>query len=551
MLRIQSISLATPGVQSLKRLQAALRSETFQVLAVSSLLVLSLAVRWPYLIDVPELTDEAIEIGRAVVIADGSRFPLTNYVAFTGPVVHYLLAGVFKLFGASLLTAKITMLLLGSATVVVVYLLGRELTGRLVGLLAAAFLATSSVHALLTSRIVWSHSVTPLLLTLTAWLLVRGLKRGSRVNLCGAAVLAGLTLQSHPTSLLAMPGFALYAAWRDWRLLVSRFGLLLIALVVLGYSNMIYYNITTGFDSISSALEMESTYTRTLPDSSRSYQGRAPEVFRTLFRLPGGDLSGSPNEPLAVPLVAGLSGVLALSGLLLLARRGELLPLLAVASLALLLPIGSAQHENLARQSRYLMPILPLLYIGLASVLAMLLLRVRAPLARGLLVGLVAVLVLVPIYSLTDYVGLALKQGNSNERYLQGLAILRSLAGPGWHPMVDWKLSQERTGGGGNALLSFQLLAQMEKRPIEIFADDYLKIAHQSSRYQDRLLVLSARKPGEMASKLKGSSARAEVVVSPSGSNPYYVYRVVDSTRQFTPRPSNEADNRSPIGFGS
>ena len=55
----------------------------------------------------------------------------------------------------------------------------RELAGRMVGLFAAALLATAGAHVVVTSHVVLSHSLTPLCSTFTLWLLARAVMRGS------------------------------------------------------------------------------------------------------------------------------------------------------------------------------------------------------------------------------------------------------------------------------------------------------------------------------------------------------------------------------------
>lgn len=58
------------------------RPEVIQAALVGSILLLAVAVRWPYLEQIPELTDETIEINRALGISRGEHYPLTSYVAW-------------------------------------------------------------------------------------------------------------------------------------------------------------------------------------------------------------------------------------------------------------------------------------------------------------------------------------------------------------------------------------------------------------------------------------------------------------------------------------
>src|SRR5439155_1059500 len=80
---------------------------------------------------------------------------------------------------------------------------------QVVGLLAALLLAVSGPHILVSSRIAYSNSLTPLFTTVSLWLLQRAIVRSSPVALVGSGFAFGLALQTHLTALAVAPGMGL------------------------------------------------------------------------------------------------------------------------------------------------------------------------------------------------------------------------------------------------------------------------------------------------------------------------------------------------------
>jgi len=117
----------------------------------------------------------------------------------------YLAALPAWLLGLSHWTIKASSAALGLATLPAVYLLGREVHSREVGLYAAAMLAVSHWHVILT-RMGYRLSVMPLLVALALWAWLRARRTGGRhwYALCG--LLVGLGLHSYNAFMVA-PGW--------------------------------------------------------------------------------------------------------------------------------------------------------------------------------------------------------------------------------------------------------------------------------------------------------------------------------------------------------
>jgi 4-amino-4-deoxy-L-arabinose transferase-like glycosyltransferase len=90
---------------------------------------------------------------------------------------YYLAAPFCRLFGLNHTNIKVAASLIGLATLPAVYLLGKELYDREVGLGAAFFLGISRWHIIL-GRVGYRATLVPLMISLTWYFLVRGLKTG-------------------------------------------------------------------------------------------------------------------------------------------------------------------------------------------------------------------------------------------------------------------------------------------------------------------------------------------------------------------------------------
>jgi 4-amino-4-deoxy-L-arabinose transferase-like glycosyltransferase len=115
------------------------------------------------------------------------------------PLYIYLVALSYELLGPGTLQLRLVSAILGVATVAAIYLLGRELHGRVVGLIAAFVLATLFWHVSF-SRLGLRAITLPLLETVAAWLLYRAAQSSSRRCWAAAGLAVGLTLFTYTAS---------------------------------------------------------------------------------------------------------------------------------------------------------------------------------------------------------------------------------------------------------------------------------------------------------------------------------------------------------------
>lgn len=157
----------------------------------------ALALRLPDLTTLPYVIhgDEAWNGLEALRWLNGGVPSLLSTGWYGLPVAGYgLPALVMRFAGANLWGLRLSSVLIGTLSIVLLYALAREFTGRRVAFLAAALLTVSHFHIMFSRMgIHYIHGLAAVLLVL--WLLVRALRRASAVSAVLAAAAMSLSLQ--------------------------------------------------------------------------------------------------------------------------------------------------------------------------------------------------------------------------------------------------------------------------------------------------------------------------------------------------------------------
>jgi 4-amino-4-deoxy-L-arabinose transferase-like glycosyltransferase len=358
--------------------------------------LLSVWLRAQYLTDIPRYTDEINEITPAFDIVRGTSLPLVSGPKHLGSFFDFVLAGTMLVFGRSPDLPRVVVLVASLVTVFLTYGYARTLGGRWAGLIAAGLLAVSAPHILLSSRVAWSASLTPLLGMGAAWTLDLAVSRRRPWLLLAAGLCAGLALQAHPSFMALLPGFGVYALLRARPCLRTPQPYLAGLLFLAACANVVIYNWQSSGGGARSV--------------TQEYPGEGLGAGVYLENV-GAPLHGlvltlaSTVDPTTAPAVADwfplLVTGLSLVALLALARSTTALPLLATLSAVLLLPFVHDDFTPLLK-ARYIMPLVPLVYVAVAVLLA------RLVASRGYLprlVGLGVTLVMVGrmLTSLTQF----------------------------------------------------------------------------------------------------------------------------------------------------
>jgi hypothetical protein len=184
--------------------------------------------------------DEANHLADAYRVMDGViTTPFVSATWSTGTIFHYPLAGLLALRVDPVVAIKLMGIVPGVLSCVFVYLFLRELLGRVAAPIGAALLATSSWH-ILVSRWGYEYALDGLLVVITLYFMVRGLRTRHRFDfaLAGTALGLGLVLtKSAATAPLLIMGVGLFFLWRYGAQAARMFGqhfflLALLALLV-------------------------------------------------------------------------------------------------------------------------------------------------------------------------------------------------------------------------------------------------------------------------------------------------------------------------------
>jgi 4-amino-4-deoxy-L-arabinose transferase-like glycosyltransferase len=517
--------------------------------------VLAGVVRWPHLLMSPQFPSVGDTIMMALDVAEGRAFYLHDAAPYLGAPFIWLLALVYRLAGPSIEATMLLAWALGALTIVPTYLLGREVGGRGGGVIAAAFLATSGAHTVVTSHVPLSHSLTPLVSTTALWLVARAARRaraslrslhvtagdqrdvafealplsrttrggpkggapsfvrglGGGGSLALAGLLAGLALQTHPTSAPLLVGAALGALLTRPGWLRTRWPAVALALVVVGYGSLLAYHLTSRFEIVADVQSKQERYLDADDDAGEEvahgvYLNNLEQVTLATTRLVSGAIAERPTRAdyLLDPWVVATVG-LALGGLVVAARRRQWWLVGAVGLAIFLPPVFSGKYRPIL-DGRYLMPLVPVLFaaIGLAVATAarsvaaggavrragglpsprLALGPARAAAVLLLSVG-TALLAAHPLALLDTFYEDSQEDGFSNALYLRTLHQLEAARQADEAVLLDPLLANVKSTGGGKASSSFTFLLALEHIP-----NEPLDAAGPSADLAGRLAIL-------------------------------------------------------------
>jgi aldose sugar dehydrogenase len=432
-----------------------------ELFTVVGLVLLAAVLRGFYLWDIPRFTDEVREAQIGLSIARGEALPLTNWDPYIGALWNYLLALFFLIGGPSIYAPRAVVMVAGALTVVPAYLLGKSIGGVRVGVLTAILLSSAPVHIAINSHIAWSNCLTPLLTTTGFWLFHGAVSAGRPGLLVWSGASFGLALQTHPSVAMLLPGAVLYGVLtrRSW--LRSPWPYLALALGLVAYANVLVEGVRTDWNVVNAAGRVQAQYAEQEALSVGVYARRLEQLVKLLADSLAGLLTekGALAGPLGDPRAFGLT-VLAGAGLVLVGVKRTWLPLVVVLSMALLLPLVNNRYESTVPKARYLAPLLPMCYVGMALLLTdafdashRWLSSWRQRIARGAVVAIGLLVVGIPFVGLHDYYDQAQREGLTNAPLFRTIeAVQAARERPSERVTLDRSLNQISTLGGGRML---------------------------------------------------------------------------------------------------
>lgn len=301
------------------------RQPSRPLVAVAALVVIGLAAffRLHQLDTIPHglFIDEAQNGLDALSIRRGESFPVfveAGAVKSRGrePMLHYLMAGLFRAHGVSVRSIRLSVALAGIATVALFFLFGERLFGVRVAFVSGILLAVSRWHVTM-SRVGVRAVLTPFWIVLALLALHRLVQRRSfgSALLFGAVVGAGF--YTYPAFWIipgAVVALLLLGAWftpEEWRR--ADLGLVLVAVVSLAVvaAPLIHYAVTKPDYFFARASDLSAD----LRDSSDRYALLLDHLQRGLFMLHfRGDESPMYNIP-GRPFLDALTGIAFVAGL--------------------------------------------------------------------------------------------------------------------------------------------------------------------------------------------------------------------------------------------
>lgn len=345
-------------------------------LPCAALGALALLVRLPGLGEVPGFTDEVQDVLQAVGIVRGEHFPLSHEYgsSYIGAWHSYLVALSLLVGGFDVAAARAVTLLFGVLTVMLTYLLARELQlPRAEAAAAALVLLASGAHILLGSRVVWASCTVPFYTTLAALLVHRTVRLGRSAPALGAGLAAGLGISAHPMAVTVLLPIAVWAVWRARKGYPPAHHHLAVALLgmLLTLAPLVLYNLQSGFGSFRDAAAVGGAYQAAAghPSYVTNLGAMAVEIGQLLSSN-----FGPPASAVTDPIFY-LSYALALAGVVWFATRGVWWPPLAILSMAFVMPLWNPRY-HLVMDGRYVLPALPLLLIGAVGAIGWLARRV-------------------------------------------------------------------------------------------------------------------------------------------------------------------------------
>lgn len=227
------------------------------------------------------------------------------------PLVFAIQHGFFRLLGVSDFAALLPFALAGVASVLMVYLIGRALGGRLVGTTAATLQAVST-FATWSGRIGYLESVVTLFMLLAVWLLLTATRDPRWLPLAGIGL--GLALMTKYSALVLVPTFlAFLVICHRARLADRRLGWAILATGVI-VSPVFVYNLklwqTRGHLDVQLSTLVPAASASATVDWPILFSGARHRLVVTNLRDLGRSLTRASSVPFTLVWLFGLGAML-------------------------------------------------------------------------------------------------------------------------------------------------------------------------------------------------------------------------------------------------
>jgi hypothetical protein len=323
---------------------------------LAGLFLLALAIRFYDLYESPGFF-EGKELQVTLDLVHGTHFPLYNQNPHIGAFANYLIAAFFELFGLHWWIPRAVIVLMGALTIPITFLLGRRLTDARTALLGSIFMAFCMYHALLLSHVPWSNCMSPFFSAASSLCFVKAVQSRKFIWMGWGGLFFGIALQTHPSLVTLLPPIILISLFlgdapirlRIW----SSAPLLALFGAVIGYANMIFYNVAHRMGSVTFGMQYP-TYALQRDPQITTYVRNLKNAGVLMLRLISGGAEVKSLQPFNwLTFTVILAGVMLVSGLIIcLYKKSWALPALFLLPF-LTIPIFNRSYE-LCQFGRYL-----------------------------------------------------------------------------------------------------------------------------------------------------------------------------------------------------
>lgn len=394
-----------------------------------TIFALALMVRIPWLWLVPRYSDELLEVNLGYMIYLGRAWPLHNVAHDIGAMHNYILGALFWILGPSIYWPRLYVTILSAITVVLIYILGKNLYSHWVGLVAAGLLLTNGMHILVT-HMAWANCTTPFFFTLALMATMASEQKKSGKWLAFASLLWALALQTHSSVIVYVLVAAIYVARPGFRKASGiniKWYLASALAFVAGYCNMIYYNIISFGGSIrylshkSYALESQPGFV--------SYLHNLGAMLLELFKAVSSTYGSSPNpsyylhQPVFIAMI-----LLTILGCYIALKYKKALPFWMMIGAFAVIPWINHRYAFFV-STRYIMPVVlcALLLIALGTLQILIRFAKKLPNNTTAYVSAAVLLIGLIIWqSITFYSYCSLKEKTNESNYM-ALSVLSTI----------------------------------------------------------------------------------------------------------------------------
>jgi hypothetical protein len=518
---------------------------------------LALLARLPYLALIPYFEDETLEVITALKVWPGGQLIAVGWDNYIGPVMQYIFAFLFWTLGPDLVLPRVVVAVFGALTVGATYALARVLgLGKFAGFIAALLVLTNPAHILINSHIAWSNCAASFFTTLWLLTLALAVKRQQPRWLLVSGVLAGVSMQFHPVSILILIGVVVwFIADGDARkLLRTKWPYLAIVLAIVFYSNVIVSNLQSGLYGVAEA--QSRSYIWQLSPSLEVYLQNLGRLVLQLLRAVAGELSEVETWQVLIgwPLIYA---AWLIAGVIYAVRVRLKMPLWIVGALIGFMPLVSHHYGTLITTrltNQFTPPIAIVLGAAAAGLVAWIKRhsgvryacdspRSKAKwgcvVAGGFVIG-----ALFPLAPLFDYYQQRVEQGRTNAEFFPFVETLKTRAS-GAPIYLSTTVSELRLGGSGNVNYVIDTLLSLAQAPHDTLPPAQI-LENLIARPGRTLLVLHTRDVDRLrqyvplvsiatavdAATLKRGYGLYEVLADARVTKPDFVYAPTSSALQ-------------------